>query len=354
MAKTLVQVNTDTALDLSNEIEQFNSRFNSFINSLQSKDRENHLETISLIKRNSRIAYDSQLGFINEQKQIDRPEPSVEAPPLTQPKAEPITPKKEEPNIFEQMATAAVAGTAVLGGSMLPGDVVDGGKYAEKDFYIGRTGDTDGQQTGLNMHLPGGIGAPIYAPVDLTYVSKGTDGNPSVGLQGTADARGPSGRGFGYYAAYRFMKDGKQYEVLMGHLASMGYKGSKENEAIPKGTLLGYQGASGRSVRGDGSNKPYPHISLHVNGIGFTASNSVLLWFANSLRNGGGQGAAQPAPPKPKPITPPAPNKQPPMVSTSQQNPQPQSTQVASSSSPGVLNTNSSGLTREQLFFATV
>jgi len=359
MAKTLVQVNTDTALDLSNEIEQVNSRFNSFINSLQSKDREYHLKEISSIKRESRIAYDLELGAINEQKQIDQPEPSVEEP-LVQPEAEPVPPKEEEeePNIFEQMATAAtgtaVVGAAVDGEFMSPTEVSDGGKYAEKDFYIGPTGDTDGQQTGLNMHLPGGIGAPIYAPIDLIYVSRGTDGMPSVGLQGTSDARGPSGRGFGYYAAYRFMKDGKQYEVLMGHLASMGYKGSKENEAIPKGTLLGYQGASGRSVRGDGSNKPYPHISLHVNGIGFTASNSVLLWFANSLRNGGGQGAAQPAPPKPKSITPPSQNNQSPTVSILQQNPQPQSTQVASSSSPDMLNTNSSGLTREQLFFATV
>ena len=387
MAKTLVQVNTDTALNLSNEIEQVNSRFNSFINSLQSEDKEYHLKEISSIKRESRIAYDLELGAINEQKQIDQPEPSVEEPPLAQPEAEPVAPKEEEeePNIFEQMATAATgtavvgAGAAVAGEFMSPTEVSDGGKYAEKDFYIGPTGDTDGQQTGLNMHLPGGIGAPIYAPVDLTYVSKGTDGNPSVGLQGTADARGPSGNGFGYYASYRFVKDGKNYEVLMGHLSNMGYTGTNENQLIPKGTLIGYQGSSGRSVRGDGSNKPYPHISLHVNGIGFTASNSVLLWFANSLRNGGGQGTAQPAPPKPKPITPPSQNNQSPTVSTVQpappkpkpitppsqnnqsptvstvqQNPQPQSTQVASSSSPDMLNTNSSGLTREQLFFATV
>ena len=55
MAKTLVQVNTDTALDLSNEIEQVNSRFNSFINSLQSEDKEYHLKEISSIKRESRI-----------------------------------------------------------------------------------------------------------------------------------------------------------------------------------------------------------------------------------------------------------------------------------------------------------
>jgi len=359
MAKTLIQVNTDTALDLSNEIEQFNSRFNSFISSLQSDDRENHLESISLIKSRSRLAYDNDLDYIKDQFAANKESEDInltakgEEPPLTQPKAEPITPKKEKPNIFEQIATAAtVAVTATVGEFMPPTGGSDNGKYAESDFYVGPTGDTDGQQTGLNMHLPGGIGAPIYAPVDLTYVSKGTDGNPSVGLQGTADVRGPSGNGFGYYASYRFMKDGKNYEVLMGHLSNMGYVGTKEYQLIPKGTLIGYQGASGRSVRGDGSNKPYAHISLHVNGIGFTASNSILIWFANSLR-GGGQSTVQPPKPKPKPITPTStPKLQ--AQAQAQQKPQSQTTQVANSSSPGMLNTNNTSLTREQLFFATV
>ena len=150
--------------------------------------------------------------------------------------------------------------------------------------YIGNPGDKDGEQTGLNMNLPGGIGTPIYAPFDLIYRSKGTDGNPSVGLQGTPDALGPSGRGFGFYGAYRYMKNGKEYEVLMGHFRDLPFKGSKEGEIIKKGTLLGYQGASGRSV--SSTNGVYPHISLHVNGIGFRASNSELVDVADSIRTG--------------------------------------------------------------------
>ena len=150
--------------------------------------------------------------------------------------------------------------------------------------YIGNPGDTDGEQTGLNMNLPGGIGTPIYAPFDLIYRLKGTDGNPSVGLQGTPDALGPSGRGFGFYGAYRYMKNGKEYEVLMGHFRDLPFKGSKEGEIIKKGTLLGYQGASGRSV--SRTNGVYPHISLHVNGIGFRASNSELVDVADSIRTG--------------------------------------------------------------------
>ena len=160
---------------------------------------------------------------------------------------------------------------------------VTNGSYAS-GTWIGPTGDRDGEQTGLNMNLPGGIGTPIYAPVDLIYRSKGTDGNPAVGLQGDADAKGPAGRGFGYYGAYYFEKDGKEYEVLMGHFRDLPLKGNSEGQVIPKGTLLGYQGASGRSVSKD--NGIYPHISLHVNGIGFIAGNDVLKWFADGLASG--------------------------------------------------------------------
>ena len=163
-----------------------------------------------------------------------------------------------------------------------PGEV---GAFAS-GAYIGEPGDRDGEQTGLNMNLPGGIGTPIYAPRDLIYKTRGTNGGPSVGLQGTADALGPSGSGFGFYGAYFFKEGDKEYEVLMGHFRDMPYKGSKNGDIIPKGTLLGYQGASGRSV--SSTNGVYPHISLHLNGVGFQASNQELVKFANSLRASGG------------------------------------------------------------------
>jgi rare lipoprotein A len=169
--------------------------------------------------------------------------------------------------------------------------------------YIGPPGDTDGEQTGLDMNLSGGIGTPIYAPRDLIYRSKGTDGNPSVGLQGTADVLGPSGSGFGYYGAYRFKEGNTEYEVLMGHFRNLPYRGAKDGDIIPKGTLLGYQGASGRTI-GQG-NKPYPHISLHLNGVGFQASNQKLVEFAESLVQSGGTAppAAQ-TPPGQQPLNP--------------------------------------------------
>ena len=167
--------------------------------------------------------------------------------------------------------------------------------------YIGNPGDTDGEQTGLNMNLPGGIGTPIYAPFDLIYKSLGTDGKPSVGLDGTPDALGPSGRGFGFYGAYYYKKNGKEYEVLMGHFRDLPFKGSKEGEIIKKGTLLGYQGASGRSK--SRTNGVYPHISLHVNGIGFRASNSELVDVADSIRTGKSSSSVTPKSTAPKVTT---------------------------------------------------
>ena len=44
MAKTLVEVNTDTAIDLSEEIKSITSRMNSFLNYLQSTDKRFHVK----------------------------------------------------------------------------------------------------------------------------------------------------------------------------------------------------------------------------------------------------------------------------------------------------------------------
>tara|TARA_A100001035_G_scaffold23491_1_gene15829 strand:+ start:117 stop:3230 length:3114 start_codon:yes stop_codon:yes gene_type:complete len=152
-------------------------------------------------------------------------------------------------------------------------------------FRIGPTGDTDGQDTGLNMTLAGGIGTPIYAPRDLVYKEIGTDGMPAVGLQGNPNVvESQQGHGFGYYGAYFFEEGGKEYEVLLGHFKDLPYKGQKDGDVIPAGTLLGYQGASGNTDSGVYGGPAYPHISLHVNGIGFKAGNEVLVDFAKSLR----------------------------------------------------------------------
>ena len=46
MAKSIVQVNTDSALDLSKEIESITNRIDSFLNFLKSTDRQYHLNNL--------------------------------------------------------------------------------------------------------------------------------------------------------------------------------------------------------------------------------------------------------------------------------------------------------------------
>lgn len=310
MAKTLVQVNTDTALDLSNEIEQFNSRFNSFINSLQSEDRENHLETINLIKSSSRLAYDNELDYIKDQVAAKKEREDIdltakaEEPPLTQPKAEPITPKKEEPNIFEQIATAA-AGAAVFGSGETEYTSLSSGMFNTVEYI---TGDVTYKGNGRNFYVDiAGHGLPsnYHDHVACSTVEDKERAKTALRAAG--------------------IQIGSEYRE-----GSRGYHGKNLAFDVP-----------GTQWRGSGAIGPIEYR-------GSAKVRSILGI------GGGGQSTAQTAKPKPKPITPPAPNKQSPMVSTSQQKPQSQTTQVASSSSPGMLNTNSSGLTREQLFFATV
>ena len=46
MTKSIVQVNTDSALDLSKEIESITNRVDSFLNFLKSTDRQYHLDNL--------------------------------------------------------------------------------------------------------------------------------------------------------------------------------------------------------------------------------------------------------------------------------------------------------------------
>jgi len=311
MAKTLVQVNTDTALDLSNEIDQFNLRFNSFINSLQSGNRENHLETISLIKSSSRLAYDNELDYIKDQvaakkerKDIDLTA-KAEEPPLTQPKAEPITPKKEEPNIFEQIATAA-AGAAVLGSGETEYTSLSSGMFNTVEYI---TGDVTYKGNGRNFYVDiAGHGLPSNYHDHIACSTIEDKERAKTALREAG------------------IQIGSEYRE-----GSRGYHGKNLAFDVP-GSQWGGSGTVG-PIEYRGSAKV-----RSILGIG-----------------GGGQSTAQPPKPKPKPITPTStPSPKPQAQAQAKQKRQPQTNQVASSSSPSMLNTNSSGLTTEQLFFATV
>ena len=110
-----------------------------------------------------------------------------------------------------------------------------------------RTRDSDGQQSGYDIIKPGGVGAPIVAPVDLEITGKGFQGQGS----------GESGRGFGNWLSGRFTgADGKPYELLLGHLNDYSVKPGMK---VPRGTVLGSQGVTGRAFGA--------HVTTHVNAL---------------------------------------------------------------------------------------
>ena len=138
--------------------------------------------------------------------------------------------------------------------------------------------DRDRQDTGRDVVFRN---PEIRVPENykFTWKSKGTDGLPSVGVDGTVDpSLGPSGKGFGHYGAYYYTspRDGREYEVLLGHGKGPSYRGRVEGETIPTGTLLQTMGNTGRSVSGD-------HTSIHINGVGFTASDAELMALIKDL-----------------------------------------------------------------------
>jgi muramidase (phage lysozyme)/murein DD-endopeptidase MepM/ murein hydrolase activator NlpD len=110
-----------------------------------------------------------------------------------------------------------------------------------------RTRDSDGEQSGYDIVKPGGVGAPIVAPVDLEITGKGFQGQGS----------GESGRGYGNWLSGRFTgADGKPYELLLGHLNDYSVKPGMK---VPRGTVLGSQGVTGRAFGA--------HVTTHVNAL---------------------------------------------------------------------------------------
>jgi muramidase (phage lysozyme) len=110
-----------------------------------------------------------------------------------------------------------------------------------------RTRDPDAEQSGYDLVKPGGVGAPIVAPVDLEITGKGFQGQGS----------GESGRGYGNWLSGKFTgADGKPYELLLGHLNDYSVKPGMK---VPRGTVLGSQGVTGRAFGA--------HVTTHVNAL---------------------------------------------------------------------------------------
>lgn len=105
MAKTLVEVNTDTALDLSTEIKQITFRMNSFVNFLKSTDARFHSSQLERDRKiiNSKIREAIDLRRENNQKiksqQIDTFEKQRDELNLPEPKKE----ESDEGSFFQNL-----------------------------------------------------------------------------------------------------------------------------------------------------------------------------------------------------------------------------------------------------------
>lgn len=307
MAKTLTEVNTDAALGLSVEIEKMTTKFNGFLNSLNSEDRQYHLEQISSIKRNSRLLYDQAINDIEQEKQkLVESKPSTTSTStstaITQPEPEPKEAEKKEPNIFEKIATVAMGGV-VLG-------------------------------TGEPASSPGMFNVVEYITGDITY--KGDGRNFYVDIVGHG-----SSKNYHDHVACGTVEDKERAKKALraaGIQIGSEYIG-RENDRGYHSKNLAFD-VPGSQWRGSGTIGPIEYQ-------GSAKVRSILGI------GGGGQSTAQPQKAKPITLTPTSTPK--PQIQAQQKSqPQPQ---VASSSSPGMLNSSSvasSGITREQLQFATV
>lgn len=110
--------------------------------------------------------------------------------------------------------------------------------------WTSRKRDPDAEATGWDVVLKGGRGAAITAPVPIKITGTGFQGQGS----------GESGRGYGNWVSGMFEKNGKQYELLLGHLDQVGVK---PGMTLPMGATIGTQGITGRAF---GS-----HVTTHVN-----------------------------------------------------------------------------------------
>ncbi len=191
-----------------------------------------------------------------------------------------------------------------------------------RDVSSGRYGrftnnrlDTDGHQTGRDIELfgnqgmipkkydvdsrqgpYGNRGVEISFPFELIYYDKVPKGFKMAGqssmqvdttqrwYKGTAP-RSSFGISGSYY--YRDPRDGKLYQIFMGH-GNKPFKKFKDGQKIPAGTVVGFQGASGTSD--DSAGGAFDHISFHVNSQDGNITNAqrVFDMAVSSLLTGAG------------------------------------------------------------------
>ena len=127
--------------------------------------------------------------------------------------------------------------------------------------------DRDAEQTGSDIALKGGNGAAIQNPFTSLRIT-------GTGFQGKGS--GTKGKGYGSWVTGQTTINGKDYEILLGHLAETLVK---KGDVVSGGAVLGKQGITGRASG--------PHVTTHVNALNGGDAGAVLSAIEKAWTKGG-------------------------------------------------------------------
>jgi len=158
--------------------------------------------------------------------------------------------KQPPTSMYDIGNTAPYQGPTVSAISIPSGGKVIGG--AE----VTQRNDPDAEQTGSDIALSGGLGAPIQNPFEALKITE-------TGFHGSGS--GITGSGYGNYVTGEAIIGGKKYELLIGHLNSISVKA---DQILGAGEVIGTQGITGHATG--------PHVTTHINQLDGGNAREVL------------------------------------------------------------------------------
>jgi murein DD-endopeptidase MepM/ murein hydrolase activator NlpD len=362
MAKSLIEVNTQSILDISKEIEKLNSSMRTSLSVIAAKDKELHLKNLDQNKKE----FNSQLEIISSIKP-EKPKPVIKAPPLIEAPPPPPAPEKkqeEEPQEEEKPSTSPTLpipstpggprGQAIPGGPLV-GGVLTGGGFAP---IIGDSGQSQGSRPLSVQYSPfkGTTGRPRITSGFGTRWGKPHNGidieaDPGTPLYayfpGVVTRVGSDAGGYGNYIEWRDSVYGQIH--FYGHMISP--SPLRNGQKFDQGTQLGAVGSTGRSTG--------PHLHWEIGAQG-SQINPIDWVNSNPMKTTETQKPkAEPAENKTEPQKLSAEPSKPKTIVTTVPQPQQTAQVIPNNSSRDVLqpvnNTSSpSSFSKEQLIFATV